>query len=183
MTYVFGYGSLVNRRSHQAVEARPARLSGWRREWCQTRLRPVPFLSVRPVRGGSVAGLVTEVALGDWAQLDAREYAYDRHSAEAHGVEQAHQVQVYAVADQHRAQGSRGPILLSYLDVVVQGYLQEFGREGVAEFFATTDGWDRPVLNDRPAPRYSRHQGLSAAERALVDTHLNALSMAVEELE
>ena len=33
------------------------------------------------------------------------------------------------------------PILLSYLDVVVQGYLAEFGEAGVARFFASTDGW------------------------------------------
>lgn len=183
--FVFGYGSLVNRRSHGAPRAHPARLDGWRREWCQTNIRPVPFLSARPAPGQRITGLIAEVDGGDWATLDAREYAYDRHEADTHGhgLDPAPRVQVYAVAAKHRAADGRGPILMSYLDVVVQGYLHEFGKDGVAEFFATTDGWDRPVLNDRPAPRYSRHQRLSPEEQAIVDGHLGALAVAVEELE
>jgi hypothetical protein len=64
------------------------------------------------------------------------------------------------------------PILMSYLDVVVQGYLREFGQAGAEDFFATTDGWDIPVLDDRAAPRYPRHQALTGDERALVDALL-----------
>jgi hypothetical protein len=67
-------------------------------------------------------------------------------------------------------------ILLSYLDVVVQGFLKEFGESGVTRFFDTTDGWNTPVLNDRNDPRYPRAQVLSTAETALVDHHLNRLS-------
>jgi hypothetical protein len=48
------------------------------------------------------------------------------------------------------------PVLLSYLDVVVQGYLQEFDEAGVAHFFDTTDGWDAPLLDDRTHPHYPR---------------------------
>jgi hypothetical protein len=64
---------------------------------------------------------------------------------------------------------------LSYIDVVVQGYLREFGEEGVARFFATTDGWDAPVADDRADPIYLRHQTLTRAERALVDRWLDDL--------
>ena len=39
---------------------------------------------------------------------------------------------------------------ISYLDVVVQGFAHEFGEGGVQRFFDTTDGWDTPVINDRP---------------------------------
>lgn len=183
--FVFGYGSLVNRRSHGAHKARPARLSGWRREWCQTALRPVPFLSIRRSREGSLTGLIAEVDRGDWATLDAREFAYDRHAVEIddHGLTLRPAVQVYAIAPRHRTETAGGPILLSYLDVVVQGYFHEFGEAGVAEFFATTEGWRRPVLDDRAAPRYSRHQSLSVRERAMVDNHLRALPAVVEQLE
>ena len=132
-----------------------------------------------------MTGLIAEVAAGDWTALDAREYAYVRHAAavEDHGLRPTPNVQVYSVGSEHRAENARGPILMSYLDVVVQGYLQEFGETGVAEFFDTTDGWDRPVLNDRQAPRYRRHQVLSRDETALVDAHLRQLSAVVEELE
>ncbi|MFT6224241.1 MAG: hypothetical protein ACJA1F_002090 [Paracoccaceae bacterium] len=73
------------------------------------------------------------------------------------------------------------PILRSYLDVVVQGYLQVFGEQGVVDFFATTRGWQAPVLDDRTAPVYPRHQLLSSSETALVDAHLSALAAQVEQ--
>lgn len=51
----------------------------------------------------------------------------------------------------------------------------EFGEAGVARFFATTDGWDAPILDDRAKPQYPRAQQLSSAETALVDRMLRAL--------
>ena len=69
------------------------------------------------------------------------------------------------------------PVLLSYLDVVVQGYMREFGEAGVARFFATTDGWDAPVLDDRKHPIYPRHQVLNSSERALTDDQIAQLTI------
>ena len=63
--------------------------------------------------------------------------------------------------------------------MVVQGYLREYGEEGVAHFFRTTDGWDAPIAGDRAAPRYSRHQTLSRFERQLVDKWLDEVSAVV----
>ena len=116
----------------------------------------------------------------DWAALDLRERAYDRHPLAPehirHPVARPVRVQIYAVPPHASAPPSvRHPILMSYLDVVVQGFLREFGPDGVAGFFATTAGWEAPILNDRPAPRYPRHQRLNAAERALVDDHLDGV--------
>ena len=76
--------------------------------------------------------------------------------------------------DVHSARRRAHPILLSYLDVVIQGYLRHFGPDGVARFVATTEGWNAPVLNDRAAPLYPRAQRLTAAETGLVDTILQA---------
>ncbi|MEM7659430.1 MAG: hypothetical protein AAF399_25150, partial [Bacteroidota bacterium] len=66
------------------------------------------------------------------------------------------------------------PILRSYLDTVVQGYLREFGVDGVARLFATTSGWEAPIRDDRVAPVYARAQPLTGEETALVDRHLAA---------
>ena len=60
--------------------------------------------------------------------------------------------------------------------------LDVFGVAGVEAFFETTDGWDGPVLNDRPAPRYARHQPTSRQERELTDALLRSLSAQVQEL-
>lgn len=182
-SYFFGYGSLVNRASHAFAGAVPARLTGWRRAWRHTDLRPVAYLTVVPDPAAEIDGLIAPVPEADWPALDAREAAYLRQSA-AHQVRHAlpHQpeIMLYTIPEgRHAAPSHAHPILLSYLDVVVQGYFREFGASGVARFFATTDGWDAPILDDRAAPRYPRHQSLTAPERAQTDRHLERLGVAI----
>ena len=159
--YFFGYGSLVNVATHDYRDPQPARLKGWRRAWVHTDLREVAFLSAVPSEGSEIDGLIAAVPGADWEALDAREYAYDRlpsNGAVSHSIAAAPEISVYAVPQSAQAPGSdRHPVLLSYLDVVVQGYEQVFGEAGVAAFFATTDGWEAPILNDRATPIYPRH--------------------------
>lgn len=179
----FGYGSLVNRDTHGYVAARRARLRGWRRAWCYTALHTRPFLTAVPCPISTIGGLVAQVPGADWRALDIREAGYARLPLGSElSVEGAHAAptQIYAVpaADMTEPAGHQ-PILLSYIDVVFQGYLREFGPEGIARFIATTDGWDTPVLDDRDAPRYPRHQILSPAERGAVDEHLAALAVTI----
>jgi hypothetical protein len=69
-------------------------------------------------------------------------------------------------------------MLQSYIDVVVQGYLREFGVEGADRFFATTHGWDMPICRDRENPVYPRHQRLTTEERDFVDDRLVRLGAA-----
>lgn len=184
MGWFFGYGSLVNHLTHENRPLHLARLAGWRREWCLTKARSIAFLSVRPCAGSEVSGLVSQVPNGDWAALDAREFAYDRHLAPvvAENVD-AEDVAIYAVSAAHRVNTGQGVILLSYLDVVIEGYLHHFGPEGVAAFFATTDGWDWPVLDDRGAPQYPRHRDVGPEVRALSDQFLATLPAPMEQLD
>ncbi len=174
--FFFGYGSLVNRATHAFEEAHRARLTGWRRVWRHTELRPVAFLTAVPAEGFEIEGLVAHVPGDDWAALDEREHAYDRtHVTEVtdHPVERAIQVQVYSIPHgKHGVPDETHPVLLSYIDVVVQGYLREFGEAGVRRFFETTDGWDAPILNDRADPIYSRPQVLRDDEIGLVEDGL-----------
>lgn len=173
--HFFGYGSLVNRDTHAYPHARPGLLQGWRREWVKTAERDVVYLSARRDPASRIAGLVAGVPGGNWAALDAREYGYDRHAVDE-AVDhdpRARLISVYAVPEKRKIRSDRHVILLSYLDVVVQGFLREFGPQGVADFFETTDGWDTPILNDRASPRYSRHRALAANETAVVDRFLD----------
>ncbi len=170
--YFFGYGSLVHRGTHDYPDASRAQLSGWRREWCATTLRDVAFLSVKPCEKTIIDGLVARVPNADWSALDIRERAYDRHEVSDRievAKDMAPQIQVYAVANQNRDGTSPRVLLLSYIDVVVQGFLREFGNAGVRRFFETTDGWQANVVDDRSDPRYSRHQSLTPSEREFVD--------------
>jgi hypothetical protein len=107
--------------------------------------------------------------------LDTREFAYDRVALDG-----LSNTVIYEIPEgKHSAASHAHPILLSYLDVVVQGYLNEFGEAGALLFFATTHGWDAPILNDRNAPRYPRHQTLSTFETEFVDDALAALECTI----
>jgi len=174
--YFFGYGSLVNRATHGFAGARPARLAGWRRVWRHTTLRPVAYLTVVPDPGAEIDGLIAPVPGDDWPALDAREAAYIRAPAAPqvrHDLPHTPEIAVYTIPEGHHGTPSETyPVLLSYLETVVQGYLHEFGASGVTRFFDTTEGWDAPVLDDRAAPRYPRHQPPDAQARALVEIHL-----------
>ena len=171
----------MNRDTHDFASVRTATLKGWRRIWRHTSLRKLAYLTVVPDANGSIDGLIAAVPGTDWAALDLREAAYDRHQAThqiSHDLDHQPEIVVYAIPDnKHTAPSADHPVLLSYIDVVTQGYLREFGAEGAARFFTTTDGWDMPVLDDRAAPVYPRHQRLSRSETSFVDDQLGALSV------
>jgi hypothetical protein len=173
----FGYGSLVNSATHAYPAPRIATLEGWHRHWICPPGYTIAVLSVRPSPGTRIDGLTADVPNHDWAALDAREQGYDRHKLDVFDAE----TWVYAVPAEQDQPGDH-VILLSYLDVVIQGFLTRFGRDGVARFFDTTDRW-RPILDDRASPRYPRHQPLAPHETELVnaclqDRNLNIIKSA-----
>ncbi|NUB46703.1 gamma-glutamylcyclotransferase [Fertoebacter nigrum] len=163
----FGYGSLVNRATHGYAPALPATLPGWRRAWLQLPGRPFAILSAEPAPG-QIDGLLAAVPGDDWAALDLREALYRRHPVQVAGAS-AH---IYAVPDARPATAET-PILRSYLDAVIQGFLREHGPQGAARFHASTAHWVR-VLDDRSAPLYPRAQRLTARETAAVDALISA---------
>lgn len=176
MPRFFGYGSLVNLATHGYADPAPAKLTGWRRTWVQSALRPIAFLSVEPDPDTVIDGITAAVPGGDWSALDAREAVYDRHDVTTAVQPQSPSVATYRAKAEHL--GSANPeaaILLSYLDVVVQGFLRIHGTKGAEAFFATTRGWQTPIRNDRAAPLYPRHQTLTPAETATVDAALARL--------
>jgi hypothetical protein len=182
--HFFGYGSLVNRQTHSYDNPRAARVTGWHRAWRRSPHRALCYLTAVPDSADYIEGLIASVPNADWAALDERERAYARVAL---GAEIRHDggdldVAIYAIAPgEHHAPTDDNPVLLSYLDVVVQGYFREFGLDGVTHFFETTEGWNAPILNDRADPIYPRAQVLNAEETALVDEGLSRLSAVVKE--
>ena len=177
--YFFGYGSLVNTATHSYPNTQTATLRGWRRAWVCTEDRDVTFLTaIKADEATQIQGLIAAVPNGDWSALDLRETGYQRVPSKgnvSHDTPSITDIAHYAVSpDDMRAAGHH-KILLSYLDVVIQGYHHVFGSTGVQAFFDTTDNWHIPILNDRNAPQYPRHQSLSHAETDLVDQHLTRL--------
>jgi hypothetical protein len=179
--HFFGYGSLVNRATHAYPNGERASLTGWRRVWVHTDPLPRSFLSVIPDPGCTIHGLIAEVPGGDWSALDLREIGYQRQFEQALIAGAARPIQVYAVPQADgRAPAGGHPILLSYIDAVIQGFLVEYGAAGAAHFFETTAGWHAPILDDRAAPQYPRAQNLNSTERAVVDAGLKAVGGRIE---
>ncbi|RAH97030.1 gamma-glutamylcyclotransferase [Acuticoccus sediminis] len=173
MTFsVFGYGSLVNRNTLPPhVSAEPVSLKGWRRAWRASSVAHaggVCALSVVP-GDDTIEGLLVTFDDDYRPVIDAREYRYDALAAEALG---AGALIFRANAEADRFGDAGNPVHLSYVDVVIQGFLREFGEAGVERFMATTDGWHVPILDDRAAPRYPRAQQLTENERDLSDRML-----------
>ena len=177
--HVFGYGSLVNRATHDFTQVRTARLADWRRVWVFTSLRPVAYLSVEPA-AGAIDGLLAEVPVAGRSELDRREAAYDLHPVRAETRGAGIAAQVYAVAPRHIVPLDSGHrLLLSYIDTVAQGFFDHFGEAGAAHFFASTGGWQVPVIDDRAAPRYTRARPPTRWQRDVIDAHLAALKVRV----
>jgi hypothetical protein len=179
LPHFFGYGSLVNRATHDYPVREIAQVHGWRRVWRHSAQRDVAFLTVEPAPGSVISGLIAEVPGADWAALDRREHAYDRlpltddHRTGAAALD----LHLYHAKPAHTGPPSlRHPVLLSYLDTVVEGYHDVFGAAGVTAFFETTAGWDAPILNDRADPVYPRATPVSPQLRGVVDAALEALS-------
>ncbi len=175
--YFFGYGSLVNRATHDYTGAFPARLIGWRRAWRRSPSRALCYLTIVEATGQELLGLVAPVPKSQQDKLAQREHAYGRRRV-THAVDHAAphipEVETHVIPEgKHLDPTKENPILLSYLDVVVQGYLAEFGRDGAQHFFDTTDGWNASILDDRARPFYPRAQPVQFHEARLVDAALS----------
>ncbi|MFV2001496.1 MAG: gamma-glutamylcyclotransferase family protein [Paracoccaceae bacterium] len=181
--HIFGYGSLVNGATHRYGAAHLATLSGWRRAWRYTNVRDVAFLNVAPAPGSTVKGVIVAVPRHD-PELDEREYTYLRETVSdvvRHALPAPVEIDIFTIPDgRHQSTSNNHMILLSYLDVVVQGFAHQYGEAGVQEFFETTDGWDVPVIDDRATPRYPRHQQVARELRSLTDQWLRTLSAVVK---
>ncbi|MEL6701591.1 MAG: gamma-glutamylcyclotransferase family protein [Pseudomonadota bacterium] len=161
---VFGYGSLVNTATHD-MGGEPASLRGWRRVWRPTPFRDAAFLSAEPHAQSTIMGLKAVVPEASWPALDQREHHYLRLDiSDQIGAGAV----IYSVPEENRTEGLK-PIWLSYLDVVLQGFLHQFGSDGPRHFMDTTDGWENGIVDDRADPRYPRAQHLTADETRMID--------------
>ena len=183
----FGYGSLVNRATLRTdyVAAVPARLNGWRRCWRPRKSndpndprRHLSMLSAWQREGHAIDGLLVFDRLDHLPAVDEREAAYDRVPVEVECLEVAVEIPdgcalfVYEAHTNEATHDPGAPIAQSYLDAVMQGFMHEFGHDGVMDFLDSTDGFERPVRADRHSPVYSRSVALPDDQRDLFDSLL-----------
>jgi cation transport protein ChaC len=176
---VFAYGSLVNRHTRQnGVEAIPARLHGWVREWkhcVNTDHGGVCALTVTPDPAIEIRGVVLLWETARMKELDEREIGYSQVRVKVSldvstGRSQEADCILYVGRSDYYLPGSREfPIWRSYLDCILSGYLELGGRQAVEEFIASTRGWDTPILDDRQKPRYFRAVTLTSDQQSQID--------------
>ena len=195
ITY-FGYGSLVNRTTRPAGEiSAPARLNGWQRVWSHRNARAGELdgcssLNVRELDtagvdlesarlpGRGIDGVIATIDLADLPALDARESGYDRRMVPVEQFDLSEPVTTSAIAVYVSKRQNTFPadtcfpVLQSYIDCVMAGFLDRFGDEGLLHFLATTEGWHSPVDPDRDRPRYVRALDLPTAQLAYFDSLL-----------
>jgi cation transport protein ChaC len=186
---IFGYGSLVNRRTRRAhLVAGPARASGWRRSWShcvETENGKVCALTIVPNAEAEVAGVVVLEHRDHLPALDAREIGYQRVPISVVADEPpilpapGHQESFsYTSTSAAYRRGSREfPIWRSYLECVLSGFLDLGGDVAARNFIVSTDGWDAPILDDRSAPKYMRAVQLSEDIRREVDALIRSLGL------
>lgn len=180
------------------VAALPARLKGWRRTWRpRPVMEPdtVPgaalmggltpsLLSAHPDPGAAIDGLLVIDFLANLPEIDTREFRYHRReitldaldlgpglSAAPAGfrLDPGLRLHIYEARTEHPPADGPSPILRSYLDAVLQGFLREFGADGVHRFVTETDAFHTPIHEDRHAPLYPRAVTLSQAETELFE--------------
>lgn len=177
-TWIFGYGSLINRASvrHTLVDAAvgeivPGRIEGWRRSWSNRVVaRGRTGLGARPEAGARINGVAIELLHPDFAALDLREAGYLRIRVEGQTLVDG-ELWLYTKPDGVMAT-PEFPVALSYLECVLHGCLA-LGRDFAAEFLGETPGLVA-LWNDRAAPVYPRRVALTPAETAEIDELLLA---------
>jgi hypothetical protein len=187
----FGYGSLVNRATlrTEILAAYPARLSGYRRVWCGRPAHAPRFGGIGPAvltaercEGAAIDGLLVVDRLENLPAVDERENLYRRNvvaptdlSFTGDAPELGCPLFVYERDYEPEKGVAASPILRSYLDAVMQGFLGVFGAGGLRRFVAETDGFALPIHEDRDAPVYPRSITLAEGEAELFAEVLGSL--------
>ncbi len=181
----FGYGSLVNLETLRTryVAAYPARLKGWRRHW-QSRATGDPgtegrmpaLLSVHRNDNTVIDGMLIIDHIAHLRDLDVRELHYSRVNVDEDLVDLSACSELKSIPLANRfvyvatkVEDNHSPLLQSYLDAVMQGFLNAHGQTGLSRFIETTTGFDREIILDRDKPLYPRAVTLSSKEKTIFD--------------
>jgi hypothetical protein len=180
-SYVFGYGSLLERASRtrtnpDAVGAWPARVTGYQRGWFHQFADSVgstcTYLGAVQVKGETVNGVVYPV--NDIEATKQRETGYTAIALTAEEIvmldgggplEVGADLNVYIFVSnpesisKTKEPAPTFPMVQSYVDICINGCLElEALYRGVKgsftqEFIRTTTGWNANWVNDRIYPR------------------------------
>lgn len=138
-------------------------------------------LGVKPCAECCIDGVMVPIQADEVPALDARERGYSRHMVTS--TKSTDALAMYVSHSEHVAMAcSDYPLLQSYVDCVLAGFLAIYGWDGVDRFFASTAGWSAPILPDRLCPLYPRAVVLSQTLTESFDERIMAARSQSESL-
>lgn len=166
--FILGYGSLINADSRaktgETGNVWPVKLQGYARYWSVMSAEfGMSSVAVVAQADAYCNGVLVEVPFDQFALFDERERGYQRSQISPQHLMSYHDEVLpqgtYWIYHTHQIvpPDQHCPITLSYVDVILAGCL-EHSRAFADDFLQFTQGWHRPTLNDRLAPRYPRVQ-------------------------
>jgi len=181
----FGYGSLVNELTlSKKYDIQSGKIQNWKREWkhcVDTTFGRVCALTASRIEDALIDGVFIRCNEIELKQFDEREIGYDRMGIARSDVVYSSgplpdRLYIYTSGPEHYRVGDfYYPIWLSYVEVVMYGYLMMFGEAGVDRFIQSTEGWSAPIIDDRQNPRYPRFTKISDEHRRLIETWLHSI--------
>lgn len=160
--FLFGYGSLLNKRGrddtypHDGAEF-PVLVHDLARGWYveDTEFRKHTTVCVFEEQGSSVNGALLEIHEESLPDYDARETGYyraelDRDQFEYLSDERLQKEDRVFVYEPNELVIDRQdyPITQSYIDIVMKGFM-DISDDFALQFLKTTRGWEKQIINDR----------------------------------
>ncbi|MDH5596779.1 MAG: gamma-glutamylcyclotransferase [Candidatus Peregrinibacteria bacterium] len=179
--FIFSYGSLAHKdvaeRTGKTLSFRPAKLKGYLRNFrVLVKGRRFAAAGVEEKQDASTLGILVEVPEEELLLFDEREFLYDRIELEPAQLElfegEMPWGRFYLYVPQNPQPATEEiPLAQSYLDVMLEAYLN-LGEGMAKQFLESTLDLDRPWVNDRGMPRYTRFLEKVDVER--IDSFLRA---------
>ena len=185
--FLFAYGSLVNHFSRkkviQNVSSFYGNLSAYKRIWCiNVEAKKFTGLGLIYDKNHYCNGIYIPISEEDINRLDEREIKGSGNKYERILINNTlcdkrfKENEVYTYVSKVIENPSPNcPLIQSYIDVVIQGFIQ-YNKEYAKEFCQTTFKWNENYINDRNNPIYHKTNNIekyySAIENILYNTNL-----------
>ncbi len=175
--YIFSYGSLAHKKvasiTGQTLNFFPARLQGYRRNFrARVDSRHFAAAGIEKDKESVTLGMLVQIPESELSKFDERESLYDRIELDPQILSRVDEMNLpegkfhMYVPKNPQPPNEKCPVAQSYVDVCLTPFI-EMGVEYGEEVVKGMSDLDRPWINDREMPRYSRY--LEDADTQAVD--------------
>lgn len=157
---IFGFGSLVNKNSIQSsiLAMKNSKILGYKRRWIEPfTVQGTVYRALGVVESGPfdfVHGVTIFVPKTTLQHLYTREASYRRLVVDA--VDEYGNIDYATTFETREAAPDEARIPISYVATVAEGFVDQYGANGLDKFIDNTDGWEHGIIDDSDDPVYPR---------------------------